>query len=69
MWLVCEDKTSGELFIMSRGMREMLLDEFRLAGHLPNTRVLKDFDEHEQAVKYKIGIEQVNDKLKKIFEL
>ena len=69
MWVVCQNKDDGKLFISSRRTREIMLSVLIDLGQEIPTRVLKEFIVFGDAEKYKKEFEitekQINKTLTK----
>ncbi len=67
-WLVCKNKTDGELFIMSRLAREISLNVLLDIEKGINSMVVKGFDNIDQATDYLIEMNEADKLINKIIE-
>ena len=67
-WLVCKNKTDGELFIMSRLAREISLNVLLDIEKGINSIVVKSFEDIDQATDYLIEINDADKLINKIIE-
>ncbi len=61
MYCVCQQKATGELFIITRKEREMYISIFIDSEKEIESFVVKACDTMEEAIKYVKGINNVND--------
>jgi len=66
MWLVCQDKTTGNLYVESRRTREISLHVLMQMGMPVGSIVLKEFEDLYDAEGYLVGITMVNKKINSI---
>lgn len=66
MWVVCQNKDDGKLFISSRKARETMLSVLIDLGQEIPSKVLKDCNSYGEAEKYKKEFEQSDDDINKI---
>lgn len=66
MWVVCQNKDDGKLFISSRKARETMLSVLIDLGQEIPSKVLKDCNSYGEAEKYKKEFEQSDNDINKI---
>lgn len=66
MWVVCKFKDDGSLFVCSRRSREITISCLLELGQEIESVVVKEFETYGEAIKYKIEIEEVDERLNKI---
>ena len=66
MWVVCQNKDDGKLFISSRKARETMLSVLIDLGQEIPSKVLKDCNSYGEAEKYKKEYEQSDNDINKI---
>lgn len=64
MWVVCKNKKTSEMEVMSRSERELDIDFHIMCGKFIKTYVLKEFQTKEEAEKYKKDIEDADNLLR-----
>ena len=67
-WLVCKNKTDGELFIMSRLAREISLNVLLDIEKGINSMVVKGFDNIDGATQYLIELNETDKLINKTLE-
>lgn len=66
MWVVCQNKDDGKLFISSRKARETMLSVLIDLGQEIPSKVLKDCNSYGEAEKYKKEYEQSDNDINNI---
>ncbi len=66
MWVVCQNKDDGKLFISSRKVRETMLSVLIDLGQEIPSKVLKEFNFYDDAKNYEIEFNRTNNDINKI---